>query len=87
MMTTASIFIVLAILGAIITVIVMEYKEECKVSEKYKQYDIEKLNEIYELEEDGLCNSCSYGREKCLEDGEAHCKKKEDKNVSKKGSV
>ena len=86
-MTTASIFITLAILGTIITIIAMEYKEECKVSKKYQQVDMNKINEIYKQEDDGLCNSCKYGIDRCLNDAEPYCKKKEDKNVSKKGSV
>ena len=86
-MTVVSIFIVLAIFGVVITVVVMEYKEECKVSKKYQQIDMDKINEIYKLEDDGLCNSCKYGIDRCLSDGEPYCKKKEDKNVSKKGSV
>lgn len=86
-MTVASIFIALAIFGIVITVVVMEYKEECKVSKKYQQVDMNKINEIYKQEDDGLCNSCKYGIDRCLNDGEPYCKKKEDENVSKKGSV
>ena len=86
-MTVASIFIVLAILGVIITIIAMEYMEECKVSKKYQQVDMNKINEIYKQEDDGLCNSCKYGIDRCLSDGEPYCKKKEDENVGKKGSV
>ena len=86
-MTVASIFIVLAILCAIMTIIIMEYKEECKVSKKYQQVDMNKINEIYKLEDDGLCNSCKYSIDRCLSDGEPYCKKKEDENVGKKGSV
>ena len=86
-MTVASIFIVLAIFGTVITVVIMEYKEECKVSKKYQQVDMNKINEIYKQEDDGLCNSCKYGIDRCLSDGEPYCKKKEDENVGKKGSV
>ena len=85
-MTVISIFIVIAILGAIITIVTMEYREECKVSKKYQQIDMNKINEIYKQEDDGLCNSCKYGIDRCLSDGEPYCKK-EDKNVCKKGSV
>ena len=46
-----------------------------------------KINEIYKQEDDGLCNSCEYGIDRCLSDGEPYCKKKEDENVGKKGSV
>ena len=86
-MTVASIFIALAIFGIVITVVITEYKEECKVSKKYQQVDMNKINEIYKQEDDGLCNSCKYGIDRCLSDGEPYCKKKEDENVSKKGSV
>ena len=86
-MTTVSIFIVLAIFSVITTIIIMEYKEECKVSKKYRQVDMNKINEIYKQEDDGLCNSCEYGIDRCLSDGEPYCKKKEDENVGKKGSV
>lgn len=86
-MTIASIFIVLAIFSVITTIIIMEYKEECKVSKKYQQVDMNKINDIYKQEDDGLCNSCRYGIDRCLSDGEPYCKKKEDKNVCKKGSV
>lgn len=86
-MTVASIFIVLAIFSVVITVVIMEYKEECKVSKKYQQVDMNKINEIYKQEDEGLCNSCKYGIDRCLSDGEPYCKKKEDENVGKKGSV
>lgn len=86
-MTAVSIFIVLATVCAITTIMIMEYKEECKVSKKYRQVDMNKINEIYKQEDDGLCNSCKYGIDRCLSDGEPYCKKKEDKNVGKKGSV
>ena len=86
-MTVASIFIALAIFGIVIIVVITEYKEECKVSKKYQQVDMNKINEIYKQEDDGLCNSCKYGIDRCLNDGEPYCKKKEDENVSKKGSV
>ena len=86
-MTTISIFITLAILGAIIIIILMEYREECKVSKKYQQIDMDKINEIYKQEDEGLCNSCKYGIDRCLSDGEPYCKKKEDENVSEKRSV
>lgn len=86
-MTVASIFITLAIFGIVITIIAMEYKEECKVSKKYQQVDMNKINEIYKQEDDGLCNSCKYGIDRCLSDGEPYCKKKEYENVGKKGSV
>ena len=86
-MTIVSIFIVLATVCAITIILIMEYKEECKVSKKYRQVDMNKINEIYKQEDDGLCNSCKYGIDHCLSDGEPYCKKKEDKNVSKKGSV
>lgn len=86
-MTIISIFITLAILAIIITIIILEYKEECRVSEKYRQFDMNKINEIYKYEDDGLCNSCKYGIDRCLSDGEPYCKKKEDENVGKKRSV
>ena len=86
-MTVVSIFIVLATVCAITIIMIMEYKEECKVSKKYRQVDMNKINEIYRQEDDGLCNSCKYGIDRCLSDGEPYCRKKEDKNVSKKGSV
>ena len=86
-MTTISIIITLAILVAIITIILMEYREECKVSKKYQKIDMDKINEIYKQEDEGLCNSCKYGIDRCLSDGEPYCKKKEDENVSKKRSV
>ena len=86
-MTVISIFIVLATVCAITIIMIMEYKEECKVSKKYRQVDMNKINEIYKLEDDSLCNSCKYGIDRCLSDGEPYCKKKEDKNVGKKGSV
>ena len=57
------------------------------MSKKYQQVDMNKINEIYKQEDDGLCNSCKYGIDHCLSDGEPYCKKKEDKNVGKKGSV
>lgn len=86
-MTVVSIFITLAILAIIITIIILEYKEECRVSEKYRQFDMKKINEIYQCEDDGLCNSCKYGIDRCLSDGEPYCKKKEDENAGKKRSV
>lgn len=86
-MTIVSILITLAILGAIITIVIMEYKEECKVSKKYREFDMNKISEIYKYEDEGLCNSCKYGIDRCLSDGEPYCKKKENENVGKKGSV
>ena len=57
------------------------------MSKKYQQIDMDKINEIYKQEDEGLCNSCKYGIDRCLSDGEPYCKKKEDENVSEKRSV
>lgn len=67
----------------IITPLIMEVLSElgeAKMLEKYK--------EIVELKDNGICNSCSYGYDKCVSDGKPYCKygcnKKEDKDGQEK---
>lgn len=35
---------------------------------------LKNYSEILDLEADGLCNSCDYGIDKCLNEGRAFCK-------------
>lgn len=57
----------------------MEHKFEKRKSDKMliikkeNEMSLENYNEIFEKRADGMCQSCGWGFDRCLEDGRAHC--------------
>ena len=57
----------------------MEHKFEKSKSDKMliikkdNEMSLENYNEIFEKRADGMCQSCGWGFDRCLEDGRAHC--------------
>lgn len=63
----------LAVLAFILWVIIpvtIDY-----LSGKKKEKNMSKISEIYDMQEEGFCDSCDYGLDRCLTDGQAFCKK------------
>lgn len=75
LITIISILICVAFFTVLAIIIVSEHKKDEKERIKYMQYDMSKINEIYDIEEQGICHSCDHGIQKCLEEGEAFCNK------------
>ena len=44
---------------------------------------LKNYNEIFEIRSEGLCENCDYGFDKCLTDGRAYCKSKQEQEVKK----
>ena len=51
---------------------IIEMKAEHKF-EKENEMSLKNYNEIFEKRADGMCQSCGWGFDRCLEDGHAHC--------------
>ena len=43
------------------------------IIKKENEMSLENYNEIFEKRADGMCQSCGWGFDRCLEDGRAHC--------------
>lgn len=43
------------------------------ITNKENEMSLENYNEIFEKRADGMCQSCGWGFDRCLEDGRAHC--------------
>lgn len=72
---------ILAITLYFIIPLIIEMKMEHKF-EKENEMSLENYNEIFEKRADGMCQSCGWGFDRCLEDGRAHCLDDYPRNIS-----
>ena len=65
------------VVDCIILPIVIEWRDTVaryKRAKTITENNLEKYKEIMDMDDNGFCNGCDYGRDRCIKEGRAYCR-------------
>lgn len=68
-----TLIIFILVVCGIISLIAIELRDS-RIRFERSKIELEKYKEILDMDDDGFCSGCDYGKDNCMKEGRAYCK-------------